>query len=134
MTLAFSLGITSNMSLYARHSSSFSSFSLSRIEDIVEGNDDGTMAEVEWDYDVNRLLHAAWMLCAYAWALPSILYLAMRLSRGGFGGGNGGGGGGGGGGERPRSMTAAATTGTPLICIKCGSFYSLSYQSQSQRG
>ena len=35
MTLAFSLAVTSNMSLYARHSSSFLSFSLSRIEDIV---------------------------------------------------------------------------------------------------
>ena len=55
MTLAFSFAVTSNMSLYARHSSSFLSFSLSRIEDIVEGNDDGTMAEVEWDYDVNRV-------------------------------------------------------------------------------
>ncbi len=59
------------------------------------------------------------MLCAYAWALSSILYLAMRLSRGGPSGG--------GGGERPRLMTAVATTGTPLICIKCGSFYSLSH-------
>jgi hypothetical protein len=91
MTLAFLLAVTLNMLLYARHSLSFSSFSLSRIKDIVEGNDDGTMAEVEWDYDVNRLLHAVWMLCAYTWALPLILYLAMRLSRGGPGSKRGGG-------------------------------------------
>jgi hypothetical protein len=70
MTLVFFLAVTSNMSLYFHHSNKAKS-SL-----VDEG---GIAAEEEWDYDINQLLHATWILYTFSFLLPMGLYLMFRL-------------------------------------------------------
>lgn len=75
------------MSLYTHHRAGQRD-----IDAIIEGggeDDNGNIEREEWDYDVNRLLHATWILYAYAMVLHSILYLVLRLSHGSGGGGGG---------------------------------------------
>lgn len=66
MTLVFLLAVTSNMSLYFHHTGSV----------VDEG---GIAAEEEWDYDINQLLHATWILYSFSFVLPMVLYLIFRL-------------------------------------------------------
>eukprot|EP00986_Skeletonema_menzelii_P009889 scaffold4623_cov142-Skeletonema_menzelii.AAC.6 len=60
MTLVFFLAVTSNMSLYFHHTGKQQSL-------VDEG---GIAAEEEWDYDINQLLHATWILYSYSFGLP----------------------------------------------------------------
>ena len=69
MTLVFFLAVTSNMSLYFHHTGKQQSL-------VDEG---GIAAEEEWDYDINQLLHATWILYSYSFGLPIGLYLIFRL-------------------------------------------------------
>eukprot|EP00573_Skeletonema_grethae_P003039 CAMPEP_0201689388 /NCGR_PEP_ID=MMETSP0578-20130828/2996_1 /ASSEMBLY_ACC=CAM_ASM_000663 /TAXON_ID=267565 /ORGANISM="Skeletonema grethea, Strain CCMP 1804" /LENGTH=389 /DNA_ID=CAMNT_0048174017 /DNA_START=41 /DNA_END=1210 /DNA_ORIENTATION=- len=66
MTLVFLLAVTSNMSLYFHHTGSV----------VDEG---GIAAEEEWDYDINQLLHATWILYSFSFGLPMVLYVIFRL-------------------------------------------------------
>ena len=70
MTLVFFLAVTSNMSLYFHHSSGKS-------KSLVD--EGGAAAEEEWDYDINQLLHATWILYSFSFLLPIGLYLMFRL-------------------------------------------------------
>lgn len=71
MTLVFFLAVTSNMSLYFHHT-----HKKSIMDEVDEG---GMAAEEEWDYDINQLLHAIWILYSFSFILPMILYLIFRL-------------------------------------------------------
>eukprot|EP00574_Skeletonema_japonicum_P000416 CAMPEP_0201739202 /NCGR_PEP_ID=MMETSP0593-20130828/45657_1 /ASSEMBLY_ACC=CAM_ASM_000672 /TAXON_ID=267983 /ORGANISM="Skeletonema japonicum, Strain CCMP2506" /LENGTH=368 /DNA_ID=CAMNT_0048233457 /DNA_START=50 /DNA_END=1153 /DNA_ORIENTATION=+ len=66
MTLVFLFAVTSNLSLYFHHTGSV----------VDEG---GIAAEEEWDYDINQLLHATWILYSFSFLLPMGLYLIFRL-------------------------------------------------------
>jgi hypothetical protein len=39
----------------------------------------GIAAEEEWDYDINKLLHAMWILYGYSFGLPTVVYCAMGI-------------------------------------------------------
>lgn len=73
MTLAFCVAATSNISLYAHHASHRGSV-------VGEG---GTAAEEEWDYDINQLLRATWILYSFALGVPTALCFAISLAGGG---------------------------------------------------
>ena len=73
MTLVFFLAVTSNMSLYFHHTNKNKS---SIMDEVDEG---GMAAEEEWDYDINQLLHATWILYSFSFLLPMVLYLIFRL-------------------------------------------------------
>lgn len=75
MTLVFFLAVTSNMSLYFHHSMSGRASASSKSV-VDEG---GIAAEEEWDYDINQLLHATWILYSFSFILPIGLYLVFRL-------------------------------------------------------
>jgi len=70
MTLVFFVAVTSNMSIYVHHS-----FKL--VNKLGEG---GVAAENEWDYDINQLLHATWILYSYSVGLPALLYVVFRMA------------------------------------------------------
>ena len=70
MTLVFFLAVTSNLSLYFHHSGS-------KYQSLVD--EGGVAAEEEWDYDINQLLHATWILYSFSFLLPMGLYLMFRL-------------------------------------------------------
>lgn len=70
MTLVFFLAVTSNMSLYFHHSGK-------KTKSLVD--EGGIAAEEEWDYDINQLLHATWILYSFSFILPIGLYLIFRL-------------------------------------------------------
>ena len=40
----------------------------------------GEFAEEEWDYDINQLLHATWILYSFSFLLPMGFYFVFRLS------------------------------------------------------
>lgn len=69
LTLVFFVAVTSNMSLYIHHHKTNKSV-------IDEG---GIAAEVEWDYDINQLLHAMWILYSFSIGLPTLFYFVLRL-------------------------------------------------------
>ena len=71
MTLVFFLAVTSNMSLYFHHKNK-----KSIMDEVDEG---GMAAEEEWDYDINQLLHATWILYSFSFLLPMVVYLIFRL-------------------------------------------------------
>ena len=73
LTLVFCAAVTSNMSLYLHHSRTNRLFAKSMID---EG---GIAAEEEWDYDINKLLHAMWILYGYSFGLPTVVYCAMGM-------------------------------------------------------
>lgn len=68
LTLVFFVAVTSNMHLYIHHT-----FKKSIVD---EG---GIAAKEEWDYDINQLLHATWILYSFTLGLPSVLYFVLRL-------------------------------------------------------
>lgn len=70
MTLVFFVAVTSNMSIYVHHSFK----SANKLE---EG---GIAAEKEWDYDINQLLHATWILYSFSIGLPSLFYVVFRVA------------------------------------------------------
>jgi len=70
MTLVFFLAVTSNLSLYFHHSGK-------QYQSLVD--EGGVAAEEEWDYDINQLLHATWILYSFSFLLPMGLYLMFRL-------------------------------------------------------
>lgn len=72
-TLVFCAAVTSNMSLYLHHSKSHRLFAKS----MIDGG--GVAAEEEWDYDLNKLLHAMWILYGYSFGLPTVVYCAMGM-------------------------------------------------------
>ncbi|KAL3792405.1 hypothetical protein HJC23_001523 [Cyclotella cryptica] len=69
MTLVFFVAVTSNMSIYVHHSFK----SASKLE---EG---GVAAEKEWDYDINQLLRATWILYSFSILLPAAFYVVFRV-------------------------------------------------------
>ena len=72
LTLVFFVAVTSNISLYIHHHHTTTS----------EGSivDEGGMAaEEEWDYDINQLLHAMWILYSFSLGLPTLLYFLLRI-------------------------------------------------------
>mmetsp|Transcript_17330 Transcript_17330/g.36555 ORF Transcript_17330/g.36555 Transcript_17330/m.36555 type:complete len:408 (-) Transcript_17330:116-1339(-) len=71
LTLVFFVAVTSNMSLYLHHHHK------QKKSIIDEG---GTAAEEQWDYDINQLLHATWILYSFSMALPSLFYFVLRLN------------------------------------------------------
>lgn len=73
LTLVFCAAVTSNMSLYLHHSRKNRMFKSSMID---EG---GLAAEEEWEYDVNKLLHAMWILYGYSLGLPAMVYCALGM-------------------------------------------------------
>ena len=83
LTLVFFVAVTSNISLYIHHTT-LSNKHKSTIVD--EG---GIAAEEEWDYDINQLLHATWILYSFSMGLPTLLYFMLRLI-GGSGSSSGG--------------------------------------------
>jgi hypothetical protein len=70
MTLVFFVAVTSNMSIYVHHSFK----SANKLE---EG---GVAAEQEWDYDINQLLHATWILYSFSVVIPAIFYVVFRVA------------------------------------------------------
>jgi len=70
LTLVFFVAVTSNMSLYIHH------YKTKKSVIIDEG---GMAAEEEWDYDINQLLHAMWILYSFSIGLPTLLYFVLRL-------------------------------------------------------
>jgi hypothetical protein len=72
-TLVFCAAVTSNMSLYLHHSRTHRLFAKSMID---EG---GVAAEEEWDYDINKLFHAMWILYGYSFGLPTVVYCALGM-------------------------------------------------------
>eukprot|EP00585_Thalassiosira_rotula_P005921 CAMPEP_0196133614 /NCGR_PEP_ID=MMETSP0910-20130528/2766_1 /TAXON_ID=49265 /ORGANISM="Thalassiosira rotula, Strain GSO102" /LENGTH=401 /DNA_ID=CAMNT_0041393357 /DNA_START=59 /DNA_END=1261 /DNA_ORIENTATION=+ len=81
LTLVFFVAVTSNMSLYIHHHRK------TKKSIVDEG---GTAAEEQWDYDINQLLHATWILYSFSIGLPSVVYFVFRLMGVGNNGGNGG--------------------------------------------
>lgn len=75
LTLVFCVAVTSNMSLYVHH----------RHRGSLVGAG-GTAAEEEWDYDINQLLRATWILYSFSFGLPAALCFALGLTAGGGGG------------------------------------------------
>jgi hypothetical protein len=73
MTLVFFLAVTSNISLYFHHTNKNKK---SIMDEVDEG---GIAAEEEWDYDINQLLHATWILYSFSFILPMVLYVIFRL-------------------------------------------------------
>ncbi|KAL7535195.1 hypothetical protein ACHAXR_010134 [Thalassiosira sp. AJA248-18] len=71
LTLVFFVAVTSNMSLYIHHHHQTKNKSI-----VDEG---GIAAEQEWDYDINQLLHATWILYSFSMGLPTMLYFVLRL-------------------------------------------------------
>ncbi|KAL7476710.1 hypothetical protein ACHAW6_002552 [Cyclotella cf. meneghiniana] len=69
MTLVFFVAVTSNISIYVHHSFK----SASKLE---EG---GVAAEKEWDYDINQLLRATWILYSFSFLLPAAFYVVFRV-------------------------------------------------------
>ena len=69
LTLVFFVAVTSNMSLYLHHRHAAKS--------ILEKG--GAAAAEEWDYDINQLLHATWILYSFSLGLPTVLYFALSL-------------------------------------------------------
>ena len=65
------MAVTSNMSLYLHH------VTKKRGSIIDEG---GVAAEEEWDYDVNQLLHATWILYTFSFGLPTLMCFVLRLA------------------------------------------------------
>lgn len=70
LTLVFFVAVTSNMSLYLHHHKTKQSI-------VDEG---GIAAEEEWDYDINQLLHATWILYSFSTGLPALLYFVLKLA------------------------------------------------------
>jgi len=70
MTLVFFVAVTSNISIYVHHSFK----SKNKLE---EG---GVAAEQEWDYDINQLLHATWILYSLSVGLPALFYVVFRVA------------------------------------------------------
>jgi hypothetical protein len=70
MTLVFFVAVTSNMSIYVHHS-------FKSVNKLEEG---GVAAEKEWDYDINQLLHATWILYSFSIGLPSLFYVVFRVA------------------------------------------------------
>merc|ERR1712232_348073 len=70
LTLVFLVAVTSNMSLYLHHRHKSKSI-------VDEG---GIAAEKEWDYDVNQLLHATWILYSFSIGLPTMLWFVLRVA------------------------------------------------------
>ncbi|KAL7513047.1 hypothetical protein ACHAXN_012036 [Cyclotella atomus] len=70
MTLVFFVAVTSNISIYIHHSFKSSN----KLE---EG---GVAAENEWDYDINQLLHATWILYMFSVGLPAVFYVVFRVA------------------------------------------------------
>ena len=70
MTLVFFVAVTSNISIYVHHSFK----SKNHLE---EG---GVAAEQEWDYDINQLLHATWILYSFSIGLPSLFYVVFKVA------------------------------------------------------
>lgn len=70
MTLVFFVAVTSNISIYVHHSFK----SKNKLE---EG---GVAAEQEWDYDINQLLHATWILYSFSVGLPALFYVVFRVA------------------------------------------------------
>jgi hypothetical protein len=70
MTLVFFVAVTSNISIYVHHSFK----SPNKLE---EG---GVAAENEWDYDINQLLHATWILYIFSVGLPAVYYVVFRVA------------------------------------------------------
>ena len=68
LTLVFFVAVTSNISLYIHHHHTTS---------IVD--EGGMAAEKEWDYDINQLLHAMWILYSFSLGLPTLLYFLLRI-------------------------------------------------------
>mmetsp|Transcript_10636 Transcript_10636/g.26178 ORF Transcript_10636/g.26178 Transcript_10636/m.26178 type:complete len:419 (-) Transcript_10636:254-1510(-) len=69
LTLVFFVAVTSNMSLYIHHRHNKKSI-------VDEG---GIAAEEEWDYDINQLLHATWILYSFSMGLPTLVYFVLSL-------------------------------------------------------
>jgi len=67
LTLVFFVAVTSNMSLYIHHHK----------KNVVD--EGGIAAEEEWDYDINQLLHATWILYSFSIGLPTLFYFVLRL-------------------------------------------------------
>lgn len=70
MTLVFFVAVTSNISIYVHHSFK----SKNHLE---EG---GVAAEQEWDFDINQLLHATWILYSFSMGLPSLFYVVFKVA------------------------------------------------------
>jgi hypothetical protein len=79
LTLVFTAAVTSNMSLYLHHARMDRQASSSSA--IVDGGG-AADAEEEWEYDIDRLVHAATVLYAYSFGLPAALHLVLRLMGG----------------------------------------------------
>ena len=75
LTLVFTAAVTSNMSLYLHHARMDRQASSSST--IVDGGG-AADAEEEWEYDIDRLVHAATVLYAYSFGLPAALHLVLR--------------------------------------------------------
>jgi hypothetical protein len=70
MTLVFFVAVTSNISIYVHHS-------FTSVNKLEEG---GVAAEKEWDYDINQLLHATWILYIFSIGLPAVFYVVFRVA------------------------------------------------------
>jgi len=70
MTLVFFVAVTSNISLYIHHTKKNKSIVI---------DEGGEAAEEEWDYDINQLLHATWILYSFTVGIPTLLYFLLRL-------------------------------------------------------
>jgi len=70
MTLVFFVAVTSNISLYIHHTKKNKSIVI---------DEGGVAAEEEWDYDINQLLHATWILYSFTVGIPTLLYFLLRL-------------------------------------------------------
>ncbi|KAL9182462.1 hypothetical protein ACHAXT_013114 [Thalassiosira profunda] len=68
-TLVFFVAVTSNISMYLHHKTKTS---------IVD--EGGTAAEEEFEYSVDQLLHATWILYTFSVGLPTLLYFVLRLA------------------------------------------------------